>query len=218
MGVMPERIGKGPILRKLDTRYQDTSSHNRRRQRLTNPTNPSDDIADIGAKPESTGSQPVLSSSGPKNDLDHVKWHWLNKSSGGQPPTPYWPNVKYVAEILKHGFIAALSEADNNKLPIETLWICSGSSDSMSMFIVRNTRQVTLIFDTPTAPSYGGAATVQEDIWVVKRVWPGAPDPVDQPRLTDPNPNKRDVIVVSNTELGNPSDGSIIVRRPVFMP
>jgi len=219
MGVMPERIGKGPILRFLDNRYQEIHKHKHRKDRLTNPANPNDDIADIGHKVDTGENSPVLTDA----NFRHVKTHWLNKPDDtGKPPEPNWPTAQYVAEILKHGFITALTEADNHnpKLPIETLWICSGRADYISVFVTWNNRQVTLILDTPTLP--GGyedpTAIVREDIWVVKRVWPGAPELVDRPRLSDPNPNKRDVIVVSNAELGSPPDGSIIVKRPVFMP
>jgi hypothetical protein len=211
---MPERIGKGPILRKLDTRYQDIKQHGVRKQRLTNPATPNDDIADIGGKPD--GGPAVLT----PGDVVHIKRHWFKKSAGGSSPNPYWQSAEYVAEILKHGFITALTEAEHRHLPIETLWICSGSADYVSVYITWNTRQVNLIIDTPTLPGwgYGGAANVRENMWAVKRVRPNAPDPLDRPILNNTDPAKNDIILMSTADLGNPADGSMIVKRPIYMP
>src|SRR5215475_2897662 len=114
MAGMPERIGKGPIFRRLDIRYADQKLRGIALQRLTNPANPNDDVADIGMQPDAAGNI-VLS----QNDGDHIKDHWFNRNARG------WWGARYVKDTLKWGLITALQEADKDgkHKPIKTLWI-----------------------------------------------------------------------------------------------
>ncbi|MBI3796854.1 MAG: hypothetical protein HY268_07790 [Deltaproteobacteria bacterium] len=173
MGVMPERIGKGPILRKLNKRYQQIDKHADRLGRLLDPANAAKDVADIGADPDADNVK-VLA----VGEKTHMKDHWFKPKNTANPDA-YWSEL-YTAPILKQGLITALKEADDRELPLETLWICSGPPSPndpddcrFEVFVTWNSRQVTLIIHSPDLP--GAAYTdpssyFEEKMWVVKRI------------------------------------------------
>lgn len=90
------------------------------------------------------------------NDIEHVVNDWLRpKEQGG-----WWSSdVGPVEEILMQGLITALeiSEAHDNDLPIDTVWICAGADTGADAIRVEchlhhNRQQVTLIVLTPIRP------------------------------------------------------------------
>jgi hypothetical protein len=166
MAGMPERIGKGPIFRRLDDRYEDSKLRGIALQRLKDPANQNIDVADIGMQQDSAGNTVLSSQEG-----DHIKDHWFNRNSKG------WWGARYVKDILKWGLIAALEEADKGGVqkPIKTLWICSGPRGNapFEVYVYPTETQVTLIVFSPDLPGseYADPNPFEEDnIWVVKRI------------------------------------------------
>ena len=207
MGVMPERIGKGPILRKLDERYADP---NLRKIALDRLTKDGRDVADIGAEPDDA-KKTVLSD----DDQKHLKKDWFGKGPGSG-----WWGAQHVDHILKKGLIKALQEADpvaapNVHKPIKTLWICSGDKDTgpFEVYVHSTDVQVTLIIFSPELPDggYKDKPTFQpeKDIWVAKRIHDIE---TKKGELDGPKPgDDKDIL-----DLGN--DIKIVLRQPRTRP
>jgi hypothetical protein len=197
---MPERVGKGPILRDLDKRYN-TTDIDLQEARLNALKATTKDVADYGHE-DVTGDGNLT-----EGDKDHLKEHWFTPK---KPGNKGWWAAKHVDRILKEGLIAALETAiyidlktkqkRKEALPIETLWICSGDRDTgpFEIFISWNERQVTFIIHSPDILSYQDSSTaVIEDIWVVKSIDPDKPvgdidGPKDNPKDDDLSPDLPD--------------------------
>lgn len=205
MGVMPERIGKGPVLRKLDERYK---LQGNREQALENllTVYPNDDVADIGEKVAVLGP----------DEKTHLKEDWFGRNPHKKP----WWGAQHVDHILKKGLIKALQEADpkenpNVHKPIKTLWICSGDGETgpFEVYVHSTEVQVTLIIFSPELP--GGSYKdkphfkPEKDIWVAKRIHNIA---AKEGELDGPKPaDDKDIL-----NLGN--DIQIVLRQPRTRP
>jgi hypothetical protein len=92
-------------------------------------------------------------------DVQHFRDHWLGT---------WWPRLRIEA-VLRAGFREAITLAEQERLPIETLWVCADEK-TFQVYICQGPRQVTVIVFTPRPKEHVGHETLTEPepIWVVK--------------------------------------------------
>jgi hypothetical protein len=133
MGVMPEVIAKGPILKRLETRYRDRV---KLQERITALKESPEDVATLGRK------RGVLT----EVEADHLRKDWFGQNG-------WWPDAYPIEPILRHGLIIALEEAMIRSLPIDAYWICSSPHYSFQVDITWSEQQLTVIFNSPPVPT-----------------------------------------------------------------
>jgi hypothetical protein len=167
-------VSKGYLLQRLDALSQDRSKLS---QLLNDLHNAPDDLAGIYHK------HGILRTA---EEISHIRHHWC---------AAWWPHSQPVEPIIRRGFITAMEVAlrdpKTNRerephLPIDTYWIfypgsstqsvgpggSPGGQPSVEVAITWSEQQVTLILLSPEPPSPGEPGTVDEPIFVIKRVKP----------------------------------------------
>ena len=181
MGLMPDIISKGPLLKKLEDRYKDPDKLRLGLEALRKlPVWPAGNLADLG-KDRGASNQ---------KEADHLSSDWFKD---------WWPNAQPVEPIVRKGLITAMEVAirdpddtkdRNEPLPIDVYWVChpghSGTSpeqssaappsspdDRVEVTVSWSDKQVTLIIHTPEPPPRPGRPVpplnVDEPIYIVKR-------------------------------------------------
>lgn len=192
MGVMPEGMSKGAILKKLDTRYA-----------VPPTTKPQLQARLASLKPPALKSYPFGSfvtlalAGGVLNadEADHIRAHWFNETvttAGGVTLTGqgWWKSIQPIEPIIREGLIAAIEVALRDPdagadrpipLPIVFLWMCHAghslgatptpsADEAVEVDVSWSPYQVTLVIHTPDPPpDTGPGPTDPEPIYVVKR-------------------------------------------------
>lgn len=175
MGVMPEMMSKGPILKKLDARYKNPGlAALQARLATLQPQN-----ANLG-----TLMQSIPAFTAP--ELNHVCDDWFNRNGQG-----WWPHIQPIEPMIRHGLITAIEAAirvpgasvdrPEPGLPIVFYWICHtghsnppaphkpGADDAVEVAVSWSEQQVTLVIHTPDPPQRD-PLTGTDPIFVVKRI------------------------------------------------
>jgi hypothetical protein len=72
----------------------------------------------------------------------HLREDWYDETGSG-----WWPGHP-VAEIVRHGYILMIEEANRHDLPVDAIWI--PNQDAFRIAICRSPAQITMIFYTPS--------------------------------------------------------------------
>lgn len=197
MGVMPEGMSKGAILKKLDARYAVPAGSNP----ATIKAQLQGRLAGLrGLTPypfESFATLGQTNGALTRNEADHIRLHWFNETvttAGGVTLSGqgWWKDIQPIEPIIREGLIAAIEVAIRNPdtsppadrpipLPIVFFWMCHpghspsdtytpGVEDAVEVDVSWGDYQVTVVIHTPdTPPDTGPGPTEPEPIYVVKR-------------------------------------------------
>ena len=161
MGPMDNvNIGKGAVLRKLDTGWSNLT--------VGDCTRLLDELRDRSIDHVDVLVRHNIYTQG---EADHVKEHWYGEDENG-----YWPNITKKQEILRAGYIRAVEEViehlknkPDQPMPIVSYWICSGSH--FQSLVCKSDQQITVILLTPSVSHYLGQYLppnrIPEDMWLV---------------------------------------------------
>lgn len=139
---MPEIIGKGWILSKLDKVSRKPDTLATVLQRLGNDN---DSLVEIFATTEVEGLRVLddraryrFRRSGELTEKQHIAQHWFQN---------WWTNDQPIEPILRRGLKEAFATCQEKGIPLDSYWICV--SPQFKIAVARTNVQVTLVILTP---------------------------------------------------------------------